>query len=194
MSVDFCGLTGLVQTVHHSSFAYIFRNFVILEVASHVVIAVEVHGEEIAHVDSLEELFGSLGAARAESYVDGEENHIDFRCHFGNIVHDYGECLCCFVHFAVGAFFFPVPVVEVAGMENSVSVGHCYEIADTSVGGVESPYVDAAYRNIIARTHPVGRNIVAHVAAREFIGEYIETFVRLCEIEDIFIVMVFVNM
>lgn len=194
MSFYFDALAGLMEAVHGCALSYFFRNLIILECACHVVVAFEMHGNEVARIDSLEELLGAFGTARAETDVDGEENHVDFWCDGCDAVDYYGESLGGFVNFARSTLFFPVPVVEVACMENSESVGYRDEVAYAPVGRTECLDIDVADCDIIAGMHPVGWNVVAYVAARQFVGEHIYAFMRLSEIEDILVVMVFVNM
>ena len=55
MSFYFDALAGLMEAVHGCALSYFFRNLIILECACHVVVAFEMHGNEVARIDSLED-------------------------------------------------------------------------------------------------------------------------------------------
>lgn len=107
---------------------------VVAEVAGLAALAEEVHGEEVVHFHALEEDFGSAGEVGTLTGVDGEHGNLDFGHLGGDAVHDGLEFRLCFRNLALGGFVLPVPVVEVAGMENAAAVGEGYHERHAGVG------------------------------------------------------------
>lgn len=87
-------------------------------VATFVVVA-EVHGHKDTGFYPFHELEGATHVGTAHPTVYGEEGHIDGGCHLLQVAH-FGQVVAFgLADFLRSGFLAPVPVVQVAGMEEA---------------------------------------------------------------------------
>lgn len=81
------------------------------------VLALEVHREEILHLDFFKEYGSATCKIRALPWVNREHGDIDCRIFALDAIDNHLEIIFSLLHLALGRAVFPMPVVEVTGME-----------------------------------------------------------------------------
>ena len=150
------------------------------------------HREEIDHFYLRQEFLGPFGAVFALADIHGEERYIDSRSYFGYSVQYHGKPFVGLLDFSFGAFFIPMPVVEVTGMKYLVAVSHGNQIADTGVGRAESLYLYAFGKSFgdVAGAHPVYWHVIVYFTCGDIVRQHIYTAVALPEVEYVGVEMV----
>ena len=157
------------------------------EVARALEVAPEMHREKVSHLDLVGEQRGASTEIRALTLVDREHCHIKFTLLLSYTVKDSGEVSFSLVNLSLCGLILPMPVIEIARMENSLAIGKRHSEAYTGIGRAKSldPYIarkiiydithaHVGYLHLVLRRNAVAVNIVGqHINSLMILGEVI---------------------